>query len=318
MAVQKPQRAPRSSRPAPEAEKDLKPNRVHLLDVGEFLKSFKQDDFFDLAIIDPPYNLGKDFGNNKDRLELKEYIDWSLGYLKEVMRLMKRDAPVYVYGFPEVLAHVAVHFPVDKQRWLAWHYTNKAVPSSKFWQRSYESILCLWQGDKKPTLNIDDIREDYTESFVKNSAGKVRKSKNCRYSKGNSVTVYNAHEGGALPRDVVKVPALAGGAGYSERIFYCKDCDVIAYNSEKEKHQDCKLVVHPTQKPMKLTEKLIRASAPSRLLIPFAGSGSECVMAKRLGVDFYSTDMNNDYVTMANKWLQATKPNSQIRVRGYC
>jgi len=38
-----------------------------------------------------------------------------------------------------------------------------------------------------------------------------------RFSNGNKETIYKAHEGGALPRDVIKIPALAGGAGMSER-----------------------------------------------------------------------------------------------------
>ena len=107
---------------------------------------------------------------------------------------------------------------------MVWHYTNKAVPSLKFWQRSHESILCIWK-EKKPQIRIDAVRENYTESFLKNAAGKVRKETYCRYSTKGKKTIYQAHPKGALPRDVLKVPALAGGAGYSERWFYCKDCN---------------------------------------------------------------------------------------------
>ena len=126
-------------------------------------------------------------------MDLGEYIDWSIKYINECLRLIKLSAPAYIYGYPEILSYIAVKYPIQNQRWLAWHYTNKTVPSSKFWQRSYESILCLWKGDK-PKLNVDDIREDYTDNFLKNSAGKLRKSKQCRYSKGNSETIYQAHK----------------------------------------------------------------------------------------------------------------------------
>ena len=278
-------------------------NTIQNLDVIDFLKSIQGDDIFDLIIVDPPYNIGKDFGNNKDNIDTKKYVDWSNEYLAECLRLVKSNALIYVYGYAEILAHIAVNFPLEKQRWIAWHYTNKTVPSSKFWQRSYESILCLWK-DKKPKLDIDNIREEYTDTFLRNSAGKVRNSKSCRYSKNNSETIYNAHDKGALPRDVIKIPALAGGSGSVERIAYCKDCNTLVMGKEKHDHDNCNLISHPTQKPMKLTEKLIRGSNPKNILIPFAGSGSECYVAKSMKIDFYATEINPDYVILANKWIE--------------
>ena len=150
-------------------------NRITHTDVIDFLKSCPNN-FFDLIVVDPPYNIGKDFGNDSDRKKMKTYINWSIAYLKECLRVAKNSSLIYVYGFPEIISHLAVQFPIANQRWLTWHYTNKTVPSSKFWQRSFESILCLWKG-KKPILEIDEIREHYTENFLKNAAGKVRKVK---------------------------------------------------------------------------------------------------------------------------------------------
>lgn len=278
-------------------------NKINNLDVIQFLQSFNSDNIFDLAIIDPPYNIGKNFGNNGDNMAILEYIDWSIKYVDECIRLIKPSAPIYMYGFPEILAHIAVEYPINNQRWLVWHYTNKTVPSSKFWQRSHESILCIWK-EAKPKLNIDEIREKYTDTFLKNAAGKIRNSKQCRYSKGNSKTVYKAHSNGALPRDVIKIPALSGGSGSTERVAYCKNCDKLVIGKEKHNHSDCILVTHPTQKPVKLTEKFIKASSPESILIPFAGTGSECCVAKKMGIDFYATEINPDYVNLANKWVE--------------
>ena len=280
----------------------IQPNSVHNLDVLEFLKKIKGEERFDLIIIDPPYNIGKDFGNNHDDMSIIEYVDWSRNYLQECFRLIKPSAPIYIYGYPEVLAHIAINYSISNQRWLAWHYTNKTVPSSKFWQRSYESILCLWKNDK-PKLMVDNIREEYTENFLKNAAGKIRNSKECRYSKGNSQTIYKAHQNGALPRDVIKIPALAGGSGL-ERVSYCKSCEKIVLGKERHHHTTCKMIIHQTQKPTKLTEKLIKGSNPKNILIPFAGTGSECFVAKKNGINFYATDINPDYVCLANQWIQ--------------
>ncbi len=281
-------------------------NKIQNKDVIYFLKSMKKDRFFDLVIIDPPYNIGKDFGNNSDKQSLDNYISWSKEYLFECMRLAKHNAPIYLYGFPEILSHIAVNYPIQSQRWLVWHYTNKTVPTSKFWQRSYESILCIWQ-ENKPMLNIDDIREEYTETFLRNSAGKTRQSKYCRYSNGDSTTTYNAHDKGALPRDVIKIPALAGGSGSKERIAYCKNCNKLVVGKDKHNHNATNLISHPTQKPIELTKKLINASNPKNILIPFAGSGSECYIAKIMGVNFYATELNKNYVKLANMWLNTIK-----------
>lgn len=280
-------------------------NTVHRADAIALLSEIPGGNLFDVVIADPPYNIGKKFDDYEDNLSLAEYVDWSAKWIDECLRLAKVSAPVYVYGYPEVLAHISVHHPLENQRWLVWHYTNKTVPSSKFWQRSHESILCLWKG-KKPTINVDDIREEYTPTFLNNAAGKVRKETYCRYSSKGRKTIYEAHPNGALPRDVIKVPALAGGAGYSERWFYCKKCRRLCNPKENAAHSTHDIIKHPTQKPLALSEKLL-LSTGGAALIPFAGSGAECVAAKRLGMEFLAAEINKDYVLLANAWLADTE-----------
>lgn len=112
-------------------------------DVIQELKKLNKNHKFDVIIIDPPYNIGKDFGNNNDTMEMGEYIKWSKKWLNLCFDVLADNGLIYVYGFPEILARLAVEYPIEKQRILAWHYTNKTTPSSNFWQRSYESILCL-------------------------------------------------------------------------------------------------------------------------------------------------------------------------------
>ena len=88
-------------------------------------------------------------------------------------------------------------------------------------------------------------------------------------------TTYTAHPGGALPRDVIKIPALAGGAGKNERVD------------------------HPTQKPLELCEKLLKSckQPPENgyVFVPFAGSGSECVAAKKLDLPYIGVEINKEY-----------------------
>lgn len=237
----------------------------------------------DIIICDPPYNIGKDFGNNSDKQDMDTYLKWCDEWISECIRIVKPNGTLYIYGFSEILAFIRVRININV-RWIIWHYTNKVTPSLNFWQRTHESILCCHKDS--PVFNRDDVREPYTDAFLKNAAGKVRKATKGRFSNGEKETTYTAHENGALPRDVIKISALAGGAGKKERVN------------------------HPTQKPLELCEKLIKASKNKEdqetlLVVPFAGSGSECVAAKKENINFIGFEINEEYVNLCNERLSA-------------
>ena len=236
-----------------------------------------------IIIADPPYNIGKDFGNDSDKQPMDEYLLWCEQWIKECLRVLKPNGTMFIYGFSEILALILSKVPYSiNRRWIVWHYTNKNVPSLNFWQRSHESIIVLWKSDK--VFHRDDIREAYTEGFLNGAAGKERKATKGRFSKGDKKTTYTAHANGALPRDVIKIPALAGGAGMNERVD------------------------HPTQKPLALCDKLIHSCKQSAtdgyVLVPFAGSGSECLAAKNNGLPFVGIELNADYVKLINERLK--------------
>ena len=285
--------------------KSLPLNKIILGDAVAELKKLPNESC-DVIVIDPPYNIGKDFGNNIDKRELSEYVAWCKEWINESIRAMKPTGTMFIYGFSEILAHLSVEIPINK-RWLIWHYTNKNVASLNFWQRSHEAIICAWKD--KPTFNRDDIREPYTEGFLNGAAGKVRKGTVGRFSKGGLETVYNAHEGGALPRDVIKIAALAGGAGMVERWFLCKTCDSVCEPRQLQKHDMHEIIKPPTQKPLELSRKLVLSAMPKKdgvILVPFVGTGSECVAAKELGQSYIGFEINPDYVRIAEKFLKFT------------
>ena len=234
-----------------------------------------------IIIADPPYNIGKDFGNDSDKQPMDEYLLWCEQWIKECLRILKPNGTMFIYGFSEILALILSKVPYGiHRRWIVWHYTNKTVPTAHFWQRSHESIIVLWKEDK--VFHRDDIREAYTDGFLNGAAGKERKATKGRFSKGDKNTTYTAHANGALPRDVIKIPALAGGAGMNERVD------------------------HPTQKPLALCDKLIRSckQTDGYVLVPFAGSGSECLAAKNIGLSFVGIELNGDYVKLIHERLK--------------
>lgn len=276
-------------------------NKFHLIDVIDGLKTL-EDNSTDIIIADVPYNIGIDFGICKDNLELNDYLSWCDLWINECIRILKPSGTMYIYGFSEILAYLSVRIELPK-RWLIWHYTNKVTPTYNGWQRTHESILYIWK--EKPIFNRDSVRVPYSESFLKNSAGKSRPvSKTARFG-SSAETVYTAHENGALPRDVfTDISTLAGGAGKERYFLY----DGGVYPSKDIKKFDIKKCIkHPTQKPSKLTEKIIIAAKPENecfVVIPFAGSGSEGVVCKRLGVNFIGFDINEDYIKLANGALE--------------
>lgn len=280
-------------------------NTIQKIDCLKGLKRLP-DNSCDVIIADPPYNIGKDFGNNIDKRELNEYVNWCKNWINECIRIMKPNGMFFIYGFSEILAHLSVEIPINK-RWLIWHYTNKNVASLNFWQRSHEAILCCWKN--KPLFNRDEVREPYTEGFLNGAAGKSRAATIGRFSNGDKKTIYRAHKGGALPRDVIKIPALAGGAGMNERWFLCKTCKKAFHPKEIKKHQNHNIIKHPTQKPLELSKKLIKSTIPKDggiVLVPFTGTGSECVAAKELGKSYLGFEINPNYIKIANAILKKT------------
>jgi len=274
----------------PSAQTNLRQDVIHG-DTIQILPTLDADSA-QIIIADPPYNIGKDFGNDSDKQPMDEYLLWCEKWINECLRILKPNGTMFIYGFSEILALILSKVPYDiNRRWIVWHYTNKNVPSLNFWQRSHESIIVLWKSDK--VFHRDDIREAYTEGFLNGAAGKERKATKGRFSKGDKKTTYTAHANGALPRDVIKIPALAGGAGMKERVN------------------------HPTQKPMALCDKLIRSckqtASDGYVLVPFAGSGSECLAAKKIGLPFVGIELNADYVKLINERLN-DKPTEQTPV----
>jgi site-specific DNA-methyltransferase (adenine-specific) len=242
-----------------------------------------ESDSAQIIIADPPYNIGKDFGNDSDKQPLDDYLMWCDQWIAECIRILKPNGTMFIYGFSEILAIILSRIPFSvNRRWVIWHYTNKNVASLNFWQRSHESIIVLWKSEK--VFHRDAVREPYTEGFLHGAAGRERTATVGRFSKGDKKTTYTAHPDGALPRDVIKIPALAGGAGMKERVN------------------------HPTQKPMALCDRLIKSckqpATEGFVFVPFAGSGSECLAAKKNGLPFVGVELNPEYIAIIEERLK--------------
>ena len=64
-------------------------------------------------------------------------------------------------------------------------------------------------------------------------------------------------------------------------------------------------VDHPTQKPQSVSVRIVRhfSDHGDTILVPFAGSGTECVAAVLEGRGYLGYELNPDYIKIAQKRL---------------
>ena len=71
---------------------------------------------------------------------------------------------------------------------------------------------------------------------------------------------------------------------------------------------------HPTQKPERLVFRMLDVSAPPEglVLVPFAGSGTECVASRKRKLDFIGIELSADYVKIAEARLKALERQGRL------
>lgn len=55
----------------------------------------------DLVFADPPFNLGKEYGEGvSDQMEAGKYLDWSQQWLEQSIRVLKPGSSLFVFNLP--------------------------------------------------------------------------------------------------------------------------------------------------------------------------------------------------------------------------
>jgi len=128
---------------------------------GDAIEELKKlpDGSVDLICTDPPYNLGKDYGNNIDWKQWHEYEKFTLDWLTESKRVLKNTGSIYVFMGVKfisrlflMLQELDLHF----NGWITWHYTQ-GMGRKKGFSPRHEDILYFTKSDDF-TFNLDDIR----------------------------------------------------------------------------------------------------------------------------------------------------------------
>lgn len=114
----------------------------------------------DLVIADPPYNLGKDFGNNHSSRAFDEYLAFTRTWLAEARRILKPKGTLYVFmGFRFISYIFAVlerELQMRFNSWIVWHYTQ-GIGKVKGFSPRHDDIL-MFTKTSDFVFNLDAVR----------------------------------------------------------------------------------------------------------------------------------------------------------------
>lgn len=237
--------------------------------------------FADLIIVDPPYNLNKDFhGNSFKKTSDSDYENYTEMWISAVKPLLKENGTLYVccdWKSSIVIGQVlSRHFYIQNR--ITWQ--REKGRGAKFnWKNSMEDIWFV-TNSKEYTFNADAV--------------KMRRR------------VLAPYRVEGRPKDWEET---ADGNFRNTCSSNFWDDISVPYWSMPEN------TAHPTQKPEKLLAKLILASSDEGDIIfdPFLGSGSTSVAAKKLDRHYLGIEQNAQYCVWAEKRLEAAKTDKTIQ-----
>lgn len=245
------------------------------------------DNYFDLAIVDPPYGAStqfnweliknhdlKGFGgawklasHEWDMFSVDEYLQFTIAWLTQVSRLVKPTGSIWVHstyhnsGFVNVVCQILKIEIINEVIW----FKRNAFPnlSARRLTASHETIYWIHTGKAKREyrFNYDDVKNaDFPEDSLKVQGKQLR-------------TVWD------IPNNK-KPEELSQGS-------------------------------HPTQKPLRLLDRmfLISGIKGGKFLDPFMGSGSSLVSALNNGMKPTGFEINKEYFDIAAKRIKKCSEN---------
>ena len=114
-----------------------------------------------LIITDPPYNLNKDYGNNQDKLEFEEYLDFSRKWLAEAKRILTEDGTIYIFMGMRYISYIYVileqELNMKFNSWITWYYTQ-GIGKTKGFSPRHDDILMFTKSANNYVFNLDEVR----------------------------------------------------------------------------------------------------------------------------------------------------------------
>ena len=257
-------------------------DKTLLGDTFEIL-SLMPEKFIDLLIIDPPYNIDKDFHGNKFKKSADGiYEEYTKAWIEKILPLLKNTASVYVccdWKSSIVIAKVLKRYFIIQNR-ITWQ-REKGRGALSNWKNGMEDIWFATMS-KDYTFNVEAVKTRRRVVAPYKVDGKPKDWEET--DEGNFRNTYPSNFWDDISRPYWSMPENTA---------------------------------HPTQKPEKLLAKLILASSNEKDIVfdPFLGSGSTSVCAKKLGRHYVGIEQNEQYCVWAEKRLEMA--DADKRIQGY-
>jgi site-specific DNA-methyltransferase (adenine-specific) len=245
----------------------------HKIIQGDSLEALSNEvsyNSIDLIFVDPPYNIGKNFNGHKDKWASDDdYLNWCYRWIDLCISKLKQNGSMYIMTSTQFMPYFDIYIrkKMTILSRLIWYYDSSGVQAKKYYGSMYEPILFCVKDVDNYTFNAQDI-------LIEAKTGAKRKLIDYRK---NPPQVYSSE----------KVP---GNVWEFARVRYRMD--------EYENH--------PTQKPVALLERIIKASSNigDTVLDPFSGTFTTSFVAKQLGRKSIGIELQENYVKIGLRRLQ--------------
>jgi site-specific DNA-methyltransferase (adenine-specific) len=249
------------------------PKKKNKIFFGDALQELKKvpDKSVDLIITDPPYTIRKNFGKGTVSTKETQFTLWCADWIEQCHRVLKKNGSIYIcinWEASNIVEYLLKQQFTVRNR-ITWQ-RDKGRGAKKNWKNNLEDIWFATKSDKY-TFNLDDVKIE--KQVIAPYVDKEGQPKDWKEKNGKK---YRLTHPSNIWTDLV-VPFWS-----------------MPENTE-----------HPTQKPEKLIERIIKASSNKGDLIldPFMGSGTTAVVAQKLKRDFIGFEIEKKYYTLANKRL---------------
>lgn len=243
----------------------------HIILHGDALSILTQipDGSIDLIFADPPYNIGKDFAGHKDKWESEtDYLNWCYEWLQLCVDKLKPSGSFYVMTATQYMPYfdIFLRSKVSILSRIVWSYDSSGVQAKNYYGSMYEPILFCVKDKNNYTFNADSI-------LVDAKTGSQRK-------------LIDYRKNPPQPYNTSKVP---GNVWDYARVRY-----------RMEEYEN-----HPSQKPIALLDRIIKASSnPGDVVLdPFSGTFTTSFVAKTLGRQSIGIELQEEYVKIGLRRL---------------
>ena len=272
-------------------------------DCIEKMQSF-EDNSVDLVVADPPY--WKVVGEKWDyqwKTE-KDYVEWSLKWIKEVSRILRIGGTFYCFGYFRTLALLVPHLEnmgLDLRQQIILDkgmraVSGRATKKYKIFPNVTESILFIIKDNKqfvKPFLKERQKALGLTAKQINEALG-VKSNGGGMWSIYTGKNVCEQFPTEELWNKLstildFEMPYNKVAQTFNPQMGYTDVWTDIDFY--KEKH------LHPTQKPLKLIRRLIEASSNEGdiVLDPFSGAGSTQLSSIQLKRHYIGIELDEGY-----------------------